>query len=54
MIAGALPDALHATVRGWINHVRYANTLGLRKAVLGRARPDGATRQSHHQAGGTP
>ena len=29
-------DAVHAAVRGWINHVRYANTVGLRKAVLGR------------------
>ena len=24
-----------ACVQGWVNHVRYANTLGLRKAVLG-------------------
>jgi len=23
-------------VRGWVNHVRYANSLGLRKAVLAR------------------
>ncbi|HRW49971.1 MAG TPA: hypothetical protein P5333_20785, partial [Caldilinea sp.] len=30
------PSALHATVRGWVNHVRYANSLGLRKAVLAR------------------
>lgn len=29
-------DDLHASVRGWINHVRYANTIGLRKGVLGR------------------
>ena len=28
-------DQVHAAVRGWINHVRYANTVGLRKAVLG-------------------
>ena len=25
---------INASVRGWINHVRYANTIGLRKAVL--------------------
>lgn len=29
-------DQVHASVRGWINHVRYANTIGLRKRVLGR------------------
>jgi retron-type reverse transcriptase len=29
-------DQVHASVRGWINHVRFANTIGLRKAVLGR------------------
>lgn len=25
---------IHDSIRGWINHVRYANTVGLRKAVL--------------------
>ncbi len=25
---------LNASVRGWINHVKYANTIGLRKSVL--------------------
>jgi hypothetical protein len=25
-------------IRGWINHVRFGNTVGLRKAVLHRAR----------------
>jgi RNA-directed DNA polymerase len=29
-------DAIHVSVRGWINHVRYANTVGLRKGLLGR------------------
>ena len=28
-------DQVHASVLGWINHVRYANTIGLRKRVLG-------------------
>jgi RNA-directed DNA polymerase len=28
-------DQVTASVCGWINHVRYANTLGLREAVLG-------------------
>jgi len=28
---------LSASVRGWINHVRYGNTIGLRKAVLREA-----------------
>lgn len=27
---------LTASVRGWVNHTSYANTVGLRKAVLGR------------------
>jgi hypothetical protein len=25
-----------ASVQGWVNHVRYGNTVGLRKAMLGR------------------
>lgn len=29
-------DQLDASVQGWINHVRYGNTIGLRKAVLTR------------------
>jgi hypothetical protein len=34
--AGQVPLAqVTASVRGWINHVRYGNTVGLRKAVLG-------------------
>ena len=33
---GELPfERLTASVQGWANHVRYANTVGLRKAVLG-------------------
>lgn len=28
-------EQLTATVQGWVNHVRYGNTIGLRKAVLG-------------------
>ncbi len=32
---GAIPlSDLSASVRGWINHVRYANSIGLRKSVL--------------------
>ena len=27
---------LNDCVRGWVNHVRYGNTVGLRKAVLGK------------------
>ena len=34
---GAVPrSAVTASVLGWVNHVRYGNTIGLRKAVLGR------------------
>ncbi len=32
---GRIPfDQLTASVQGWVNHSRYANTVGLRKAVL--------------------
>jgi RNA-directed DNA polymerase len=35
--AGQAPLAsVTASVQGWVNHVRYGNTVGLRKAVLGR------------------
>lgn len=35
--AGTLPlDRLHAGVRGWVNHARYANTVGLRRAILSK------------------
>jgi len=30
-------DQLHASVRGWINHVRYGDTYGLRRAILGNS-----------------
>ena len=33
----ALPR-LHASVNGWVNHVRYGNTVGLRKSILGTLR----------------
>ncbi|HEY9075858.1 MAG TPA: reverse transcriptase domain-containing protein [Anaerolineaceae bacterium] len=29
---------LNASIRGWVNHVRYGNTWGLRRAMLGRIR----------------
>ena len=29
-------DDVGVSVRGWVNHVRYANSVGLRKAVLRR------------------
>lgn len=28
-------EQVHASVTGWVNHVRYGDTLGLRRAVLG-------------------
>jgi retron-type reverse transcriptase len=28
-------DVLHASVRGWINHARYGDTYGLRRAIFG-------------------
>jgi retron-type reverse transcriptase len=35
--SGEVPlDQMHASVLGWVNHVRYANTIGLRKAVFGQ------------------
>ncbi len=30
-------DQITASVQGWVNHLRYGNTVGLRKAVLGSA-----------------
>lgn len=36
-MAGDTPLAdVTASVQGWVNHTRYANTVGLRKAVLGK------------------
>jgi len=33
--SGRIPlDALHAPVRGWVNHARYGDTWGLRRAIL--------------------
>ena len=29
-------DDVRASIRGWVNYVRYANSVGLRKAVLRR------------------
>jgi hypothetical protein len=35
--AGALPlEKLHASIQGWVNHVRYGDTLGLRRSILNR------------------
>ncbi len=35
---GEIPlDQVTASVQGWVNHVRYGNTIGLRKAILGKA-----------------
>ncbi|MCP4211500.1 MAG: RNA-dependent DNA polymerase [Halieaceae bacterium] len=32
---GEIPlDAVHTSVQGWVNHVRYGNTIGLRKAIF--------------------
>lgn len=34
--AGDAPlERLNASIQGWVNHTRYGNTTGLRKAVLG-------------------
>lgn len=30
-------DDVQASIRGWVNHARYANSVGLRKAVLRQA-----------------
>ena len=41
---------ISATVAGWVNHVRFGNTVGLRQAVLRRAiiRP---SRTQHNDVG---
>lgn len=33
-------DAVSASIAGWVNHARHANTVGLRKAVLARVPPE--------------
>ncbi len=33
------PGKVQASVNGWVNHVRYANTVGLRKKVLAECQP---------------
>jgi hypothetical protein len=30
-------ETVLASVQGWVNHTRYGNTIGLRKAVLNRS-----------------
>ena len=30
-------EKVTASVQGWINHVRYANSIGLRKAMFAKA-----------------
>ena len=43
---GGIPlSQLNASVRGWVNHVRYANTIGLRKSVLYDNFPQRKTRR---------
>ncbi len=37
-----------ASVQGWVNHVRYGNTVGLRKAVLGRVHVGRIVNPSYH------
>ena len=35
--AGEIPlENVTASAQGWVNHVRYANTVGLRKSILGK------------------
>ncbi len=43
-------DDMTAAVQGWLNHVRYGNTAGLRKAVLGsvRLKPKGSVKRGSH------
>jgi hypothetical protein len=38
--SGDLPlETVTASVQGWVNHARYGNTVGLRKAILGGVIP---------------
>lgn len=38
---------LDASVQGWVNHVRYGNTIGLRRAMLARQRIPAPKREAH-------
>jgi hypothetical protein len=42
---------VRASVKGWTNHVRYGNTVGLRKAVLRQAIPVQKPAQTSEVAG---
>ena len=44
-------DEVTAAVQGWVNHVRFANTVGLRESVLGRVTlpARGSQRPTHAQ-----
>jgi hypothetical protein len=36
LLQGASQEKIHASVRGWVNHLRYGDTYGLRKALLSK------------------
>ena len=41
LIAGQIPkaiDELSASILGWVNHVRYGDTCGIRKAMLSKVK----------------
>jgi RNA-directed DNA polymerase len=38
-VGGVTLETIQASVQGWINHVRYADTWGLRRSVLGAVHP---------------
>ena len=44
---GTLPlDRLDASVQGWVNHARYGDTYGLRRAILASAGIRGPRREA--------
>ncbi len=48
--AGEIPlEEVTASVRGWVNHARFGDTWGLRRAVLGAALVTPPPRQQEHQ-----
>jgi hypothetical protein len=47
-------EQLTASVKGWINHVKHANTTGLRRAVLRQRIPKKVRPQTSQVAGAEP
>ena len=49
--AGLMPlDKVTASVQGWVNHLRYGNTVGLREAILGQVQLQAPQTENNNEA----